>query len=470
MQRLQIPFAGGTFEARAPNVNAQRTVNLYPEVTQAGGKSKIVLYSTPGLNQRTVAGVGPIRSNGVEFDDALYFISKDELYKLDNTESATSIGTINTENGRCVLAAGRDYVMVVDGTNGYTYDGNTFAEISDGDFPDGATHVTYLDGWFIVNKPDSDEWAISANEDPTDWGALDFATASSKPDNALAHESYDGDLFIIGESTTEIYDNTGDADFPFQRYPNGILDYGIEAPYSIARSRAGLFWLGRTVEGGVQVLQAAGLSVNVVSNPSLEFEIEDFSITDDAIGWVYHQAGHTFYWLTFPNADRSFVYDVGNGLWHERQYGASGRHRANGHGYLDGNHYVGDYESGDIYRLDFDQYTDDGEFIHRIRRSPVVHKDRNRLMIHSIEVDFEFGVGLTTGQGEDPQAMLSLSFDGGHTWTNALWRSIGKRGEYAWRAVWRKLGRGREFIVEVTITDPVPVTMIAAFANVTLAK
>lgn len=470
MQQIQIPFAGGEFEARAPNVNAQRTINLYPEVTQSGGKNKIVLYSTPGLNRQTAMGVGPIRSNGVQFKDKLYFVSKNELYSIDTSNTATKVGTLNTENPRCIMAAGRDYLMVVDGTNGYTWDDSTFSVISDGDYPDSATHVTYLDGYFIVNEAGSDEWKISANEDPTSWDALDFATASSRPDDVLAHQSYDGDLYMVGEQTVEIYDNTGNEDFPFERYPNGILDYGIEAPFSIAGGRSGLFWLGRTQEGAIQVLQAAGLQVQPVSNPSLENEIEGLIKTDDAIGWVYAQSGHTFFWMTFPTANRTFVLDVGNGLWHERQYGASGRHRANGHGYLDGSHYVGDYESGNIYTLDLDKYTDNGEEIHRIRRSPVVHKDRKRMFVHAIEVEFEAGVGLTTGQGSDPQAMLQISKDGGHTWTDEIWRPIGKIGEYNARTMWRKMGIMRDFIVELTVTDPIPVTMIAAYAQIDVAN
>lgn len=588
MQQLQVPFAGGEFEARASNVNAQRTINLYPEVTQAGAKQKIVLYGTPGLNRQTAAGVGPIRSNGSEFKGKLYFVSKDELYSVDSTNTATAVGTLQTETGRCTLAAGRGALLVVDGASGYVWDGATFLDLATfarqgtnqitnptfsadsdwtkgtgwtisggtascdgtqtatsdlsqtinpagdyivyfelsgvsaggvtasvggglgtqrtangayieritassgtdfalqadadfvgsvdnvtvyeaGVFPQGATHVTYLDGFFIANAADSDQWFISQNENPTIWGALDFATAANQPDDILAHDAYDGDLYMVGERTVEIYDNTGNADFPFERYPNGILDYGIEAPYSMARGRSGLFWLGRTEEGGIQVLQAAGLTVKPVSNPSLEYQIEQLSKTDDAIGWVYAQGGHTFYWLTFPAEGLSLVLDVGNGLWHERQYGAAGRHRANGHGFLSGKHYVGDYESGMVYTLDLDQYTDDGEAIHRIRRAPVVHKDRKRLFVHSIEVEFEAGVGLTTGQGSDPQAMLRISKDGGHTWTDELWRDIGQRGEYNARAVWRKMGNMRSFIVEMRVSDPIPVTMLAAYAQVDVA-
>jgi hypothetical protein len=157
-------------------------------------------------------------------------------------------------------------------------------------------------------------------------------------------------------------------------------------------------------------------------------------------------------------------------LWHTRQYGASGRHRANGHGYLDGDHLVGDYANANIYKLDLKQYTDDGEWIHRIRRSPFVHKDRRRMFLHSVEVEFEAGVGVTTGQGSDPLAQLAISYDGGHTFTNDIFRAIGKKGEYNARAVWRKLGRGRDFLIEITCTEPIPVTMIAAYAEVSIGE
>jgi hypothetical protein len=70
-------------------------------------------------------------------------------------------------------------------------------------------------------------------------------------------------------------------------------------------------------------------------------------------------------------------------------------------------------------------------------------------------VVFEPGVGLATGQGADPQAMLRWSNDGGATWSNENWRSIGKGGEYRARAIWRSLGRARDRVYELTVTDPV---------------
>jgi len=91
-------------------------------------------------------------------------------------------------------------------------------------------------------------------------------------------------------------------------------------------------------------------------------------------------------------------------------------------------------------------------------------------LFHSLQIDMQTGVGLGNfpgSIGEDPQAMLQWSDDGGHTWSNEYWVPIGKMGEYKTRARWRRLGRSRARIFRVTITDPVKVVFIGASVEVT---
>ena len=81
---------------------------------------------------------------------------------------------------------------------------------------------------------------------------------------------------------------------------------------------------------------------------------------------------------------------------------------------------------------------------------------------HLLEIEFEAGVGLVTGQGDDPQAMLRWSDDGGHEFGSEHWVGIGKLGQYNNRARWKKLGRSRDRIYELKISDPVKVVLISA--------
>ena len=64
--------------------------------------------------------------------------------------------------------------------------------------------------------------------------------------------------------------------------------------------------------------------------------------------------------------------------------------------------------------------------------------------------------------GANPQAMLKWSNDGGSTWSNEHWTSIGKQGAYKNRAIWRRMGWARDRLFEVVITDPVNSVIVAA--------
>jgi hypothetical protein len=55
--------------------------------------------------------------------------------------------------------------------------------------------------------------------------------------------------------------------------------------------------------------------------------------------------------------------------------------------------------------------------------------------------------------------MLQVSRDNGNTWGNELWQSMGEVGDYKHRIVWNRLGRGRDFLFKLRVTDPVPLVI-----------
>jgi len=67
--------------------------------------------------------------------------------------------------------------------------------------------------------------------------------------------------------------------------------------------------------------------------------------------------------------------------------------------------------------------------------------------------------------GYDPQVMLRWSDDGGHTWSNEHWKSMGKIGQFSTRTIWRRLGmttKLRDRVYEVSGTDPVKIAIVGA--------
>ena len=471
MPRELLPLFGPNQEARLPRVNAQRSVNLYPSIEKPGAKGQVVLYPTPGLTLTSQPASGVCRSDGVLFADNLYFVVGSSLVKVNSSGVGTSVGTLSTSGGRCVMAAGRSYLMIVDGANGYSWDGTTFASISDGDFPANPTHCEYLDGYFIANDSDSDNYQISSTEDPTAWAALDAGTAEGSPDDILALARLAKNLYLIGQSTTEIHFNSGNPDFPFEPYANGNIDVGIRAPYSLKRTPYGLIWLAANDEGGdAVVVRCSGFQIEPISDDDLNWQINQLETTDDAFGSIYRRGGRTFYVLTFPSDQKTWVYDFTTNIWHERKSFGIDRWRSAGIGAIGRLTVVGDYENTNIYTMSDSVYTENGETIERIRVTQVVHTNYHEITFHELVLDAKMGVGLTSGQGSDPQVMLRYSDDGGNTWSSELWQSLGKLGEYSHRAVWENLGASRERIFEFKVTDPVDFSAINAYAFIDVAS
>ena len=130
-------------------------------------------------------------------------------------------------------------------------------------------------------------------------------------------------------------------------------------------------------------------------------------------------------------------------------------------------HVVGDYENEKVYLLKNDVYSDNGDPIQRLRITPHLSLENKRVFFDSLELDMQVGVGLSSGQGSDPQVVMQFSNDWGNTWSDESWTSAGGQvggiGEYSTRVIWRRLGRARNRVFKIAITDPVPVNIVGAF-------
>lgn len=473
---MEINFAGGAYEGRSSDINAQKCQNLFPVIDQLGGKAVVSLFSTPGLTEYIDLGYSQGVRGMIRVFDVLYAVCGKKIFKIGSIWSVpfkTEItGTFDTDTGQIFMAHNGSYVVIVDKESGKGYyidtTGTTLTQITDADFPT-ASSLTMQDNYFIVTEANTGRIYISASGDPTSWNALDFATAEAHPDYAEVVRSLNRELWIFGGETIEVFYNSGNASFPFERIPGSVKNIGIGAFESIASSTDSLFFLA----DDHSIYTTLGLQISKISPTQIDYQIQKLQYPSQAIGYCYSQEGHSFYVITFPASEDSvtFVYDITTQMWHTRASGALDyRHPANCHAFMNNKNLVGHYNNGKILYYDFTVFDDDGEILNRIRRAKAVFFEKKTVFHNILEIEFEGGTGLVTGQGTDPQAMLRWSDDGGHTWSNEHWTGIGKIGEYDNRARWKKLGRSRDRIYEVKISDPIKVVIVSADLLYTLGN
>jgi hypothetical protein len=468
---MKTPILGSTYVARSVNAADARMVNLFPEIIPEGGKEPAFLNRAPGLAHRVTVGLGPIRGLW-EFNDILYVVSGDKLFKVDTSYNVTQLGTVAGTSGPVSMADNGIQLFVACNGPGFIYNSqtNVFQPITDGDYP-GAVTVSYLDGYFVFNEPNSQKIWITALFDGTSVDPLDFASAEGSPDGVVGIIADHREVWVFGTDSVEVWYNSGDPDFPLSRIQGAFNELGCAAPYSIAKMDNGLFWLGKDARGQGMVYRANGYTGQRISTHAVEWHIQQYGNLSDAIGYTYQQDGHSFYVLVFPSANTTWVYDVATQAWHERAGFVNGqftRHRGSCQAFFKNEVMIGDFENGNVYAFDLEDYSDNGapqKWLRRWRALPTGQNNLMRTAQHSLQLDLETGVGLNLGQGSDPQVMLRWSDDGGHTWSNEHWVSIGKIGEFYRRAIWRRLGmtmKIRDRVYEISGTDPVKIAIMGA--------
>lgn len=464
-------FIGPSYTLEAPSAGSQRLVNLYLEVNEAGPRKNNIarLKGTPGLRRRATLGDGPIRGVHRASTGQLFVVSGGSVYEVFSDWTSTQ------RSGALVSISGR-VSMVDDGTRVVIGDGGAVAfqvplaagsameAIADEDCPGG--HVAWQDGYFLHTVPGTGRFVISGLNDIS-YDALDTATAEGRPDSLVSILSVNRQVWLIGERTTEVWWNSGAADFPFSRNESAFIETGTAAAGSCVRAGNSVVWVGSDERGAGTVWHARGFEPTRISTHAVEFALASYARLSEASAFAYQQGGHEFYQLFVPDGG-TWVYDFNTGLWHERSYLAEDGeepHRAWVGTVAFGEVVVGDREDGRLYTYDLSYYSDDGDPIRRLRQAPHISQDEKLIRFNVFELQAQMGVGLSSGQGELPIVLLSWSDDGGSTWSNEHQATLGAVGKYRNRARWTRLGSGRDRVFRVATSEPVAVTWLGAEIN-----
>ena len=464
----RIPLKSGAYQARSVIANAQRCVNLYGEANPEDAPCPFTYYPTPGLVALATPTAGAGRGLYRASNGALYAVVGSTVYYVSPTWAMTSLGTIASAATTPVsMSDNQTTLVIVDGSAaGYTVDLTTqaFGTISSTSFY-GANRVDFQDTFFVFNRPASGQYYSSLSNAVT-FDPLYFATKIGASDKLVAVASVHRELWLLGERTSEIWINVGAAAFPFAIMDGAFIHHGCASVYSVCQMGDALFWLSQDKDGGAIVLQGEGYKAARISTHAIENALSGYSTITDAVGWTYQQEGHQFYVLTFPTADKTWCFDLTTGQWHERVWidtqGTEHRHRGIASAYAYGVNVCQDWETGKLYQLDLNTYTDDGQPIVRRRGFPHMGADGKRVYYGQFLADMEVGRAESTIT-QPPQLFLRYSDTRGVTWSNPIGSDLGYTGEFLQSIQYQRLGMARDRVFELFWSAPVRTALNGAF-------
>lgn len=419
-----IDFLNQTTPAKSTDQNQSKLENMYLEedesVSAITGEYKKVAYPMPGLTTFCDTTQSNVRAI-IEQNDIIYTVAGNKLYSIASNGTKTELGTLNTSTGFAKIVSitgGSDtnnQLVIIDGTNGYYYNlgtGTGEFPIADTDFPQTATDITAQDDYVIVEKAGSISYFISNISDGKTWEALDFASKFRKADKLMAIVSSKAELWLLGTKTVEVWTNTGNANFPFERRSDVFIEEGCAARSSVIIAANRLLYLSKSLNGGYKIVVIDNYEPSTISTKAINTAINNLTTPSDCKATAYAKDGHEFVDFTFVTDNVTYTLDLGTGAWltHSSAVSSYGRFLGRCHAFCYGKNLIGDYNSGIIYEMSSSIYTENGTAIRRRIVSPPLYLEGKRIFISRLQIDVQ------TNIGSNKTFDLEMSTDRGNTW------------------------------------------------------
>jgi len=498
---------GPSYTAHSGAIADEECINLFAETLESqgsqtaskayGGASAQALrsyYGTPGLRlgmdpsaitttRNRMRGIIAMSLSKLGFGGQAYGVLGDtvgELFPIVDSPFGYTVqfaaipGTTVVDDGKPVsMACNGQQILIVSAGHAYCLNlltAPTFTDVTS--LLQGTPiKVEESDSYFIVTFDNTNEFQMSAPLDGLTWPGLQVNAVEVFPENIVSIITNHRELWVMGSQHIQPYQNTG-SDNVFDVIPGTLIEKGCAATFAPCRLDNSIFWVDEDERGGRSAWRSNGYTPVRVSTYAVEADLATYSDISGMTTYAYQDGGHLFWVLYIPGSQWSWVYDVPEGLWHKRASWSNGQwgpHHSWNHVYAFGKHLVGDWASGNLYEMDLGLVDDNGAAIRRLRRAPTVSDEMQWIYHSELTVDIETGLGpqppLTDGNGNPraPQAMLRWSDDRGRTWSNEHVVDCGMAGQFKARAIWRRLGRSRYRVYELSVSDPIQWAILDAY-------
>lgn len=465
--KLSFPVDKGQYVSDSTFLSNSICGNLYPSNPMAeGSTSRGGLFAFPGSTPVWEHGIDDIVGvHGFDFSGTNLIVlegydTQDSLLYSLASGTPTYIGTFGASRGVPSFAHNGVTACFVfpESNKSFFYDTSSgLVQITDSVFQDyeaqagGIRSVDEIDGYFIFNTYETFfKGSLVSTNGGKDFDALDFVKPFLK-EKCICVKTIKGEVYVFGETQSKPYANVGGADFPFQEIQGGTIEKGTISHQSVVAFDNSFYFIGSGVNETKGVWRGiGGGAVTKVSTDYIDTQLAE-------------TGGDALSLQAFSINGRSFVSAVAKSVVYFSVLGVTIPFVvATGGAYdilssqikdipvwvdVDYLFYDSIFEFGDtlystsytgVYSVDTSKSLGSVEF-----SSQYLQAQSDPMIVNRLELVMEVGIGRNPNQAIeeiDPQVSLSVSDDGGNTWSSLGSQSIGKNGKYNTRLVWPMLG------------------------------
>lgn len=425
---VDVPFPLLSAPGKLPQAAGGRLINTYPEKQSQTAGKPYAYWRAPGLASFGTTAKTNFRGR-LLVGSLLYAVIGDKAFSF---TSAGGAGTqlTGTVNGTAPVFMARnnagtpDIVIVSPGDGAQIISGGAVTSYPDADVLQ-PNSVKYHRG--VFNFTYGNGAVRNSDVDSTNINALSKATAESKPDTLYCSMPLgNGQLLQAGSSSIEVWGGQNDTGYMFSYI--ATIPRGIVGPYAIAGDAdgwgKGIFLVG----DDYRVSRLNGYTPEPISPAELDALIE--AETDKTLITisVFVAAGHGF--VAVQGANWCWVFDTTLQTWHERQSYLRTDWRGMFPVQAFGKWLCGDKLSGNLLQINALTHSEVGNPLRmRIETGPMGAFPAP-IRVNGIELYLTKGVGIATGTDPvqtDPDIEISVSRDGGQTWSNPRAVKVGRQ-------------------------------------------
>jgi hypothetical protein len=278
-------------------------------------------------------------------------------------------------------------------------------------------YVSFQNGRLIVADLNSQNWWLSGINDALQWSLTDTSnkayqgSITVKPDTIQAAVPIPGAgnlLAVFGHTVMEMWQDVGNAVFPYQRSSTYNVDYGCLNASSIAALDSTIVWLSANEQGGATIMKidGAGAREQSISTDGIDFKLSEITDPTNCTGFLFRQDGHLIYQFTFPTNNLSYVYDFNTNTFFTVSDEDQNYHIARNVVFFNNDYYFVSLNDGNVYTFGTQfsslQYSATNiQQMPRIRITPPIRLPSQRMFICK-------SVGFTIENGQPNERQISF--------------------------------------------------------------